>query len=124
MRDVMRGLQCRNTFAIIGGDKDGGSRGFANDRADIGRSVLRPYIFCGGLFADGADEIGEEAVAGGVDAGVVLDEREAEDVEIEADGGAAAFEIGERGRGEEQFGVRAAIAASAAGVGAGEGPVT
>jgi len=73
------------------------------------RSILRtwgaagcaPTHFVAKLFAGGADEVGQEAVAGGVDAGVVFDEGEAEDVEIEADGGAAAFEIGERIAGEE-----------------------
>jgi hypothetical protein len=70
------------------------------------------------LFADGADEVGQEAVAGGVNAGIVFDEGEAEDVEIEADGRAAAFEVGERVGREEQFGLHTAIDARAAAVGA------
>jgi hypothetical protein len=85
---------------------------------------VAPAHFCGELFADGADEIGEETVAGGVDAGVVFDEAEAEDVEVEADGGAAAFEIGERVRCEEQFGLDAAIDAGAAAFGATDELVT
>jgi hypothetical protein len=48
------------------------------------------------LLVDGAEEIGDEAVAGGFDAGIVFDEAEAEDVHVEADGAAAAFEVGER----------------------------
>jgi len=39
----------------------------------------------------GAEEIGKETIAGGFDAGVVFDERNAHHVEIEADGGAGAF---------------------------------
>src|SRR5579863_6919229 len=77
-----------------------------------------PTYFAAKLFADGADEIGEEAVASGFDAGVVLDEGEAEDVEIESHGGAATFEIGERIAREEQFRLHAAIDANTAAFGA------
>ena len=85
--------------------------------------MLRPYTLCG-LFADGADEVGQEAVAGGIDAGIVLDERKAKNVEIEANGGAAAFEVGERVRGEEQLWRDAAIYAGAAAIGAADELVT
>jgi hypothetical protein len=125
MRDVMKGSRCRITFGTIGEDEEKTiSRGFAIDLADMGRSVLRPYIFCGALCADGADEVGDQAVAGGVDAGVVFYEAEAEDVEVEANGGAAAFEIGERVGREQQFGLDTAIDASAAAFGATDELVT
>src|SRR5262249_23526177 len=53
---------------------------------------------------DGSEEVGEEAVGGGFNAGIVFDDGEAENVEVEADGGAGAFEVGERIAGEKKFG--------------------
>ena len=62
----------------------------------------------------GAEEVGEEAVAGGFDAGVVLYKGEAHDVEVEADGGTGAFEAGQGVGQEEEFGANAAFDAIAA----------
>jgi hypothetical protein len=44
----------------------------------------------------GAEEIGQQAVAGGLDAGIVLDKRQPEDIQIEAQRRAAAFQTGQR----------------------------
>ena len=49
----------------------------------------------------GAEKVGEEAVAGGFDAGIVFHERNTHHIEIEANGGTGAFEAG-HGIGHEQ----------------------
>ena len=49
MRDAMHRLRCQITFAIIGERNE--EPGFAIDFADMGRSVLRPYIFYGGDYS-------------------------------------------------------------------------
>lgn len=56
-------------------------------------SHLHPALQGGSGFG-GADEVGEQAVAGGFDAGVVFDERNSKDIEIKTDGGTGAFEAG------------------------------
>jgi len=67
---------------------------------------------------DGAEEVGEETIGGGFDAGIVLDDGEAEDVEVETDGGTGAFKIGEGVAGEEKFGANHAFDAITASLGA------
>jgi hypothetical protein len=56
---------------------------FYNESARLGRG-------------NGAEEVGEEAVGGGDHPGLVLDDGEAEDIEIEAEGGSGALKLSER----------------------------
>src|SRR6266481_7278061 len=66
----------------------------------------------------GAEEVGQEAVAGGFDAGAVFYEGNAHYVEIEADGGAGAFETGHGIGHEQKFRADAAFDAISATLGA------
>src|SRR5690349_24352 len=68
--------------------------------------------------SDGAQKVRQQAVGSGFDAGIVLDDGEAENGEVKAERGAGAFEIGERIAGQKEFRANRAFDAGAAAFGA------